>query len=229
MVGAVQMKDNKGNNVSNEEIRNYVKKGVHQNSDKGRQEKYSKTGDLIPRGYDLAVMGNYLPEQKQLLADSFQHVGNNSHTSRLARGDTSYFAEMEEPSMREFNELQGQTASRFSGMGQGGRRSSGFQNKMSQSNSDFASQLASRRKELQRQATLDLMGMSHTLLNEKYEEKALVERPEAERKKKRTDYPSATGGLILGGLTGLATGDYAGGAKAGWDWGNEIRRDDEGN
>jgi hypothetical protein len=217
-----------GKLVDEKALKGHIDRAKHSTTEIGRQEKYNKTGDKIPEGYDLAVMGNMLPEQKQLFGEQFEHVGRDSYNARLARGDQSLFAEMEEPSMREFNELQGQTASRFSGMGQGGRRSSGFQNKMTQANRDFASQLASRRQELQRNAIKDLMGMSHTLLNEKYEDKALVERPQ-HSKKKRTDWMSATGSAVFGGLLGYAAGDPVGGAQAGWNTGNELRRDDEGN
>ncbi len=199
-------------------------KAIYQNSDVGRNEKFAKGGNRIPRGFDYAYMRNYTPQQEKLFAQSFEHVSPDSYTARLARGDKELFNEMEEPSMREFNALQGQTASRFSGRGQGGRRSSNFQNTNSQANMDFASQLASRRQDLSRNAIKDLMEMSHTLLGERPFEQALVERPKV-GKKDKTDYPSAAGGAVLGGLTGLATGDYAGGAQTGWEVGKQIRKD----
>jgi hypothetical protein len=71
---------------------------------------------------------------------------------------------MEAPALRQFNQLQGNLASRFSGQGMGARRSSGFQNASSAVAQDFASQLQANRQNLQRQAIMDLMGMTSSLL-----------------------------------------------------------------
>jgi hypothetical protein len=68
--------------------------------------------------------------------------------------------------MRQFSALQGGLASRFSGAGMGARRSSGFQNTASQANSDFAQTLQANRQGLQRQALMDLHGISQGLLNQ---------------------------------------------------------------
>lgn len=104
------------------------------------------------------------PHINQLYQQMFSQLGPESYTSRLAGGDQSMFEEMEAPAMRQFQQLQGQNASRFSGMGMGSRHGSGFQNFQNQASSDFAQDLASKRQGLQQQAIKDLMSMSNDLL-----------------------------------------------------------------
>lgn len=118
-----------------------------------------------PRGYDQ--VNNFTPEQMQLFQQMFGHVGQNSYTSRLASGDQSLFDEMEAPAMRQFSGMQGNLASRFSGMGMGARNSSGFQNTANQASSDFAQDLQGKRQGLQRQAIQDLMSMSESLMGQR--------------------------------------------------------------
>ncbi len=104
--------------------------------------------------------------QMDLYQQRFGDVGPDSYLSRLAGGDESLFAEMEAPALRQFSGLLGNMASRFSGMGMGARRSSGFQNTMGAMGSDFAQQLQSQRQGLQRQAIMDLSGLSNQLLQQ---------------------------------------------------------------
>jgi hypothetical protein len=104
----------------------------------------------------------------------FGHTGPDSFLSRLAGGDQSQFEQLEAPALKQFGQLQGQLASRFSGMGSGARRGSGFQNASSQATSDFAQALQSNRLGLQRQALLDLMGVSSSLLGQKPYDQYLV-------------------------------------------------------
>jgi hypothetical protein len=117
------------------------------------------------------AVNNWTPQQLQLFQNMFSQVSPESYTSRLAGGDQSLFQEMEQPAMRQFGELQGNIASRFSQGGGGpgamsSRRSSGFQNTMNQASSNFAQDLQSRRQDLQRQAISDLTGMSSELLGQ---------------------------------------------------------------
>jgi len=132
------------------------------------------TGSKTPSGYSSGSMANFTPEQMQLFKSLFSQVGPGSYTSRLAGGDQSLFEEMERPALRQFGEMQGNLASRFSGMGMGARKSSGFANTMNSAASNFAQDLQSRRQELQRQAIQDLMGMSSNLLGQKPFENYLV-------------------------------------------------------
>lgn len=137
---------------------------------------YGMQGNKIPKGYSQYQMQQFTPEQLELFKNSFAHLGPDSFLSRLAGGDQSMFAEMEQPALRQFGEMQGGMASKFSGMGMGGRHSSGFQNTMNQATSDFAQGLQSKRMELQNQAIRDLMGMSNELMNQRPYERGLVEK-----------------------------------------------------
>ena len=144
----------------------------------GRNVGNKMTGmnDIIPKGYRMGQVQQFSPEQMQLFQQMFGHVGPNSFLSRLAGGDQSQFEELEAPAMRQFQGLQGQLASRFSGFGMGGRRSSGFQNSMNQATSDFAQDLQAQRMGLQRQAIQDLQGMSGMLFNQKPFERQLIKK-----------------------------------------------------
>ncbi len=135
-----------------------------------------------PKGYSYSQQ--FTPEQMQLFQQMFGNVGEGSYLSRLAGGDQSMFDEMEAPAMRQFNEMQGNMASRFSGMGMGARRSSGFQNQANQASSNFAQDLQSKRQGLQRQAIMDLMGLSGDLLGQK--PYALQEKPHQRQCKRIT-------------------------------------------
>lgn len=161
----------------------------------GMQEK-------IPSGYRKFSLQQFTPEQMELFSQLFGNLGPESYLSKLAAGDQSQFAEMEAPALRQFNELQGGLASRFSGMGMGARKSSGFQNASSAAAQDFAGQLQSNRQGLQRQALMDLMGYSQSLMGQRPFEQGLAE--------KRQKQPSGVGGLIGAGLGG-AGGFLAGG------------------
>ena len=164
-----------------------------------------------PSGFSTAQ--NFTPQQMQLFQQLFGHLGPESFTSRLAGGDQSAFGEIEAPALQQFNALQGGLASRFSGMGTGGRKSSGFQNTSSQAASDFAQQLSSQRQGLQRQALQDLMGYSESLLNQ---------RPYSFYEK-----PSSFSQQLFGGLSGgigQALGSFGHqGLSRALGWGNPFQ------
>lgn len=124
----------------------------------------SGLGMKTPRGYDR--VDNYTPEQMQIFQQMFSNLSPGSFLSRLAGGDQDIFNQIEAPALQQFSGLQGGLASKFSGMGSGARRSSGFQNTLNQASSDFASQLQSQRQGLQQQALQDLMNMSNNLLQQ---------------------------------------------------------------
>ena len=126
-------------------------------------------------GYRPAQMQQFTPEQMNLFQSMFGQVGPDSFLSKLAGGDESTFNQIEAPAMRQFQGLQGNIASRFSGMGSGGaRRSSGFQNTMNQASSNFAQDLQAQRMGLQRNAIMDLHGMSNDLLGQRPYENFLM-------------------------------------------------------
>ena len=183
-------------------------------------------GNKIPKGYRHGQLYQYTPEQTQLSQRMHQNIGPDSYLSRLAGGDQSLFNEMEAPAMRQFSELQGGLASRFSGMGAGARHSSGFQNTMNSAASNFAQDLQSKRQALQRQAIEDLHGMSMDLLGERPYEQFLV--------KKQQDQGFNWGGLAgagLGGVGGFFLGGPAGamsGAGMGYNVGSGLSGYDSG-
>lgn len=130
-----------------------------------------------PKGYSQYTIQQYTPEQLKLLNESYGYVGPESYLGRLAGGDESFYAEQEAPALRQFNELQGNLASRFSGMGMGARNSSGFQNTTNAAAQDFASQLQANRQKMRNQAIADLMGYSSMLMEKKPYEKGYVKKP----------------------------------------------------
>jgi hypothetical protein len=160
-------------------------------------------------GYRPASLSNYTPEQMGLLQRLFSHVGPDSYTARLAGGDQSLFDEIEAPAMRQFQGLQGNISSRFSGMGNGARKSSGFQNTINQASSDFASDLQSQRMGLQRNAIRDLMEMSNQLLNQRPYENFMIKQEPSGWKQFATNI-GANIGQAAGTLGGIYTGKQFG-------------------
>jgi hypothetical protein len=136
----------------------------------------------------------------------------------LAGGDQSAFEQMEAPALRQFQGLQGQLASRFSGMGTGARRSSGFQNTANQAASAFAQQLQSNRLGLQQGAISQLHDLVNRLLGQRPYDQFLVEKQKG----------GGWGGPIGAGL-GAVGGFFAGGppgalagGKLGYDVGSSF-------
>lgn len=184
--------------------------------------------EKIPSGYKKGTLQQFTPEQLELFQQLFSHVGPDSYLSRLAGGDEELFAQQEEPALRQFSQLQGGLASRFSqggGTGGGGqqalgsRRSSGFQNTTNQAASDFAKDLQSQRQGLQRQALQDLRGFSSELLGQKPYERFL-----AEKQQKNSGWGGALGALG-GGALGFFAGGPAGalqGAQLGYGVGSSF-------
>jgi hypothetical protein len=134
-------------------------------------------------GYKQASMSRLSPEQQQLfstlMGGSLPGIeGGLGQLTQMAQGGTPEFWEqMEAPAMRQFAGLQGNLASRFSGMGMGSRRSSGFQNSMTGATTDFAERLQSQRLGLQQKAISDLLGVGRDLLGRDTRENFLVQSP----------------------------------------------------
>src|SRR5256885_2896922 len=112
----------------------------------------SLAGRKPPSGYKQGQIQNFTPEQMELFQSLFSQVSPNSFTGKIAGGDQEAFNQLEAPALRDFSGLQGNIASRFSAMGSGARKSSGFQNTINQASSNFAQDLQSRRVGLQQQA-----------------------------------------------------------------------------
>jgi hypothetical protein len=158
-------------------------------------------GNKIPRGYKLNRLQNFTPEQMQLFQSLFGHVGPDSFLSKIAGGDEEAFNQIERPALQGFTGQMGNLASRFSGMGLGGRHSSGFQNTATAAGADFAQNLASQRHGLQRQALMDLMGISESLLGQRPYENFLSE--------KKPSFLESIMGSLGGGL-GQGAGQASG-------------------
>lgn len=108
------------------------------------------------------------PEQRQRFQELIQQSGMSAgmqYLQGLASGDESTFAESEAPAMRQLGEMQGSLASRFSGMGMGGRKSSGFQNAVGGQAREMAEDLAAKRQGMRSNAIQSLMGLNQSLLN----------------------------------------------------------------
>lgn len=164
-----------------------------------------KMGNKIPSGYKMGQIQQFTPEQMQLFGQLFATVSPESFTGRLAGGEQEMFNQIEAPALKQFAGLQGGLASRFSGMGQGARRSSGFQNTMNQATSDFAQQLQAQRLGLQQQAIKDLMGMSTSLLSQRPYEQFLVQKQQKTPFwKQALGFVSPAGGDIVNGTNNSA-------------------------
>ena len=161
------------------------------------------SGDRIPKGYEAGQLQQYTPEQLDLFKQLFSNAGPDSFLSQLSQGEEGAYDQMEAPALRQFNALQGNLASRFSGMGMGARKSSGFQNSANQAASNFAQDLQSKRQDYSRQALRDLHAMSQDLLGNRPYERDLFEKPQKNNS-------SGWGGLIGAGVGGLG-GFLAGG------------------
>lgn len=168
----------------------------------GQRGPTGNIGNKTPSGTRVGQIAQYTPEQMELYQQSFNQAGPDSYLSKLAAGDQDTFNQMEAPALRQQSALQGNLASRFSGQGMGARKSSGFQNAAGQQASDFAMQLQANRQNLQRQAMMDLRGLTGELLNYRPYETFGYEKP----KKQGFDWGGA-----LGGLGGAAAGFFTGG------------------
>lgn len=169
--------------------------------------------EKIPSGYKKGSFQQFTPEQMNLFQQMFGQVGPESYLSKLAGGDQSTFAQTEAPALRQFSELQGNLASRFSGMGGlGARKSSGFQNTLSSAASNFAQDLQSQRQSLQRQAIMDLMGLSNELLGQRPYDQFLVQK---QRKPNILGMLGSLGGKLAGPVLG-GFGENFGEAAGNW-------------
>lgn len=178
-------------------------------------------GDIVPKGFRKGQLQNYTPQQMQLHGQQFEHVGPQSYLSKLARGDQSQFEEMEAPTHRGFQGQLGQLATRFSGKGSGGRRSSGFQNAATSAASNFQQDLQSNRQNLQRQAINDLMGLSNTLLGQRPQDQFITE------KQQKPNYwgqiVGSLAGQVPGAIASYATGGASNAAKGGYDFLSQMQ------
>jgi hypothetical protein len=169
-------------------------------------------GNKIPKGYAAGSLQQYDPEQMSLYKSLFGFAQPGGDLYERAMGSDKGFAPYEDYARRQFQEQTGEQASRFSGMGMGARRGSGFQNQATQGAQDFASNLAMQRQQLQRQALNDLRGLSGELLGYQPQENFLYK-----KEPKQSGWSKALGvglpiaGAVAGGIFGGPAGAALGG------------------
>ena len=172
------------------------------------------SGGLKGTGYKQISLPNKSPQQMDLFnmgaggLQGFPDVLKN--LMKMAQGGSEEsWGQLEAPALRQFGELQGQIASRFSGMGMGNRRSSGFQNALGGAGADLTERLQAQRMGLQNQAQRQLMGLYENLMGQDLNTNYLVP-------KKTPWWQSALAGLTgagsqaLGTFGGLGLGNWAG-------------------
>lgn len=180
------------------------------------------SGNKIPKGYKTGMLQQFTPEQTSLFQSLFPYVSPGSKLGQLAGGSEEGFAPFEESAHRDFQEFTGQLGSRFAELAPGAmsaKRGSGFKLAAGQGAQDFALALATKRQDLQRQALMDLMGISHSLLGQRPYEQFLVQkqrRPNRLGQMLGIGLPvaGAVGGGLFGGPAGAALGGQLGSSLA---------------
>ena len=155
------------------------------------------SGQKVGHSGKIRQIPQMTPEQMQIFSQMQGMVGPDSFLAKLAGGDPEMFAQLEAPALRQFTGIQGNLASKFSGMGLGARHSSGFGNEMSGAAQDFASQLQSQRLGLQNQAVGDMMNYINMILGQK--PYATVIEPKQQK-------TGGWGGAMTGAMSGAGTG-----------------------
>jgi hypothetical protein len=167
------------------------------------------TGNKQIAGYDQASLSKLSPEQQQLFS---QLMGGSmggvqaglGNLSGLAAGDQSQFAQLEAPALRQFSQLQGNLASRFSAPGLGARKSSGFKNTSNAAAMDLAERLQGQRMGLQQSAIQQLLGLSGQLLGRDTTENFMVKSPWLSLAEAGIGAAGQIGGAYAGGGLGSA-------------------------
>lgn len=154
-------------------------------------------------GYKQVNIPRLSPEQMQLFQQVFSQIqpGLGQAIGKLggiAGGDEEAFRQLEAPALRQFGELQGQLASRFSGMGTGARKSSGFGLASNSAAQELAERLQSQRLGLQQSASDRLLGLYNQLMGTQTFDSAFLP-------KKRPFWQELLGGIAPGIGQGLGT------------------------
>lgn len=116
-------------------------------------------------------------------------------------GNEDMWGKIEAPALRQFGQLQGDIASRFSGAGMGARKGSGFQNTMGGAAADLSERLQANRMGLQNRAQDQLMGLYQNLMGQDLSTNQLIE-------KKKSPWMALL--EALGGAAGNAAGTFGG-------------------
>lgn len=133
-------------------------------------------------GYNQVQIPKLSREQQQLFSQVFGAAqgGIGSAVGQLGQmaggGNEESWKQLEAPALRQFGQLQGNIASRFSGMGSGARRSSGFQNATNEAGVDLAERLQSQRMGFQQSAIQQLLGLYGNLMGTQTSDTAFLPR-----------------------------------------------------
>lgn len=143
------------------------------------------TRSVSGTGYSALQLPNKNPEQMEIFRQL--GMGSNENISKMLQqlggiaggGDEQTWQQLEAPALRQFGQLQGQIASRFSagGGGQGAmssRRGSGFNNAQSGAATDLAERLQGQRLGYQRDAQDQLMKLYQSLMGQDMFDTALL-------------------------------------------------------
>lgn len=130
-------------------------------------------------GFNLVRTGTKDPMQQDIASRLYggSKEGISAGTdwlSRLAKGDQGTFEQLEAPALRQFGQLQGNLASRFSGAGSGTRRSGAFQRASQDATTDLAERLQANRVGLQQSAVSQLNDIASMLLGQQNFENNLI-------------------------------------------------------
>ncbi len=174
-------------------------------------------------GYKANYAQNYTPQQMDLFSQMLGLAGPGGDLYKQASGDPSYYQGKENQALQQFGSLQGNMANKFSGMGTGGRQSSGFQNTMTQGAQDFASSLSAQRSDMQNQALQQLSSMTQGLLGNSPYQMQL-----SKKNKKPSFWEQLLGGAapLAGAGLGFAFGGWPGaqlGGSLGSSFGEAFR------
>lgn len=172
--------------------------------------------EKIPSGYRKGQLQEFTPEMMELFNTLFGYLSPESYLGKLAGGDEAAFEAIEAPQKRQFSDVLSGIGSRYSGMGMGAQKSSGFQNETTSAAQNFAQQLGAQRHGLKTDAIKDLMSLAQMVLGQRPYENFLVKK----------EHQGAGGwGGVAGSALGAAGGFLGGGptgALAGANLGYKI-------
>lgn len=159
-------------------------------------------------GYRATQVPTMSPKQSELFnqliggASGGLGRGGLDFLSQLASGGSpEFWGQVEAPALRQFQQEAGGLGARFSNLGMGAQRSSAFKHGLGELSSDLSERLQSQRMNLQRQAIMDLLGLSENLLGQRSFETGLIP-------KKKSFWQELLGGLSGG--AGRAFGSLPG-------------------
>lgn len=176
-------------------------------SDKKRSPMATPTVSRVGKtGLQNISLPRLSPEQQQLFSQVMGSAqpgitSGVGQLSQLAAGNQDKFSALEAPALRQFQDLAGGLGARFSGLGTGAQRSSGFQHALGGAASDLAERLQGQRLGLQNQAIQQLMGLYGSLMGTDQFENILAP-------KKKPWWQELLAGL--GGVAGQGAGTLGG-------------------